>query len=131
MGVNRSVNLVPKKIDEARVLAQRLVQFFERAIKSTLVGFPAFPGCGWVDDCAGDIFGSGTLFEVKAGERLFRSIDLRQILIYGALDFAGKTYGVINVCLVNPRMGVFWHESLDNFVRILLGDLQLKFLGTS
>ena len=66
MGVNRSVNLVPKKIDEARVLAQRLVQFFERAIKSTLVGFPAFPGCGWVDDCAGDIFGSGTLFEAKA-----------------------------------------------------------------
>lgn len=118
-----------KEIDEARVLAERLVVFFNRVTKSTLVGFPAFAGCGWVDDCSGDVLAGGTLFEVKAGERLFRSIDLRQILIYAALDFAAKTFGIVNVCLVNPRIGVFWHEPLEHLCQNLAGRHAPEVLG--
>ncbi len=116
-------------VHEARVLAQRLVEFFDRATTSTLQPFPRYQGCGWIDSCAGDVFAEGTLFEVKAGERRFRTLDLRQLLIYSALDFAGKTIGVVKVCLVNPRIGLFLHEPLEKLCQDLAGRPATEVLG--
>jgi hypothetical protein len=100
-------------IDEAKQLADRLVMFFRENRFSPVRPFPLFPGCGWIEECAGDALGSEILFEVKAGERAFRSIDIRQLLTYCALNFASKSYGISHVCLVNPRRGVFLLDALD------------------
>src|SRR5262249_39484161 len=93
---------------EAIALAERHLLFFQREQGTTLL--PVFPGCGWVMECAGDVLAGSTLFEVKAGQRGFRSIDLRQMLVYCALNFAAKTYDISTVCLVNPRTGTFAEE---------------------
>lgn len=102
-----------EQINEAIVLAKRLDVFLRQASPGTLIPSPIFRGCGWVNECAGDVLGNQTLFEVKAGDRRFRSIDVRQVLIYCALNSAATTYDISRVCLVNPRLGVFFEESLD------------------
>jgi hypothetical protein len=117
------------EIREARRIAARLIAFFNRVAKSSLLPFPAFRGCGWIDDCVGDVFAEGTLYEVKAGERRFRAIDLRQILIYSALNFAGGTLSIVNVCLINPRMGVVLHESLEELCQSVAGQSAAELLG--
>src|SRR5688572_23421659 len=72
------------ELREATALAKRHVRFFRR--KGDLGLLPRFPGCGWLGECAGDVLAEGTLFEVKAGQRAFRSTDVRQVLIYCALN---------------------------------------------
>jgi hypothetical protein len=103
-----------QQLDEAASLAKRLAEFFEKASPQSVIPFPLFRGCGWLDECAGDVLGQHTLFEVKAGERRFRSIDVRQVLIYCALNAASKAYDLSRVCFVNPRLGLFFEESIES-----------------
>ena len=117
------------QIREAAALAERLAMFFRKAAQEPVVAFPLFRGCGWLDECAGDVVAQGTLFEVKAGDRNFRSIDLRQVLAYCALNFASKTYEILRMCLVNPRLGVFLEESLERVCSELAGRPATDVLG--
>ena len=100
------------ELAEATILAERHARFFQRTEQLTLL--PTFPGCGWLMECAGDVLSGATLYEVKAGERGFRSIDMRQTLIYCALNFAAKRYDIAAVCLVNPRLGIVVEEDLEH-----------------
>lgn len=95
----------PEELREAVALAKRHLRFFRR--KGDLQPLPSFPGCGWLSECAGDVVAEKTLFEVKSGQRGFRSTDLRQVLAYCALNFAAKNYDISHVCLVNPRVGTY------------------------
>jgi hypothetical protein len=104
-------------MDEAVTIALRLEDFFSQARVDTPIPFPAFPGCGWLDTCCGDILAASVLFEIKAGDRSFRSVDLRQLLCYSALNFAAKSYSILDVCLVNPRSGRYISESLEDVCR--------------
>src|SRR5258706_7283407 len=65
---------------EAKELAMRLKSFFSREKAASITPFPPFPGCGWLEQCEGDVLSDNILSEVKAGARGFRSIDMRQLL---------------------------------------------------
>jgi len=67
---------------------------------------PPFPGCGLVDKCEGDVRVGSILYEVKAGDRPFRSVDFRQVLTYLALNYASSARAILRVGLINPRVGV-------------------------
>lgn len=101
------------ELDESVALARRIAEFFSRGAPSRLLVEPTFNGCGWVDEARGDVLAGQTLFEIKAGERHFRSVDLYQLLIYCALNFATKALDIMNVGLVNPRVGIFTILDLD------------------
>jgi hypothetical protein len=75
---------------------------------------PKFFGCGIIDACYGDAIVGGTLFEVKAGERGFRSIDIRQLLTYAALNHISRGYEIRCVGLINPRTGISFEMNLDD-----------------
>jgi hypothetical protein len=70
---------------QAIELCWRLNTFFTVRDSGDLVLFPQFKGCGLLDGCAGDVLVGNTLYEVKAGGRFFRSIDLRRLLVYSML----------------------------------------------
>lgn len=91
-------------IEEQR---NRLIRIFSfgRPTDSLLLE-PAFPGCGIIDACKGDLIISNTLFEVKAGDRLFRSIDIRQLIMYGSLNYVSRRFQISHFGLFNPRVGV-------------------------
>jgi hypothetical protein len=117
------------ELDEAMVIAKRLEDFFsaEHALTG-LEAFPLFPGCGVVDECAGDVLGGDTLFEIKAGDRNYRGIDFRQMLTYLALNRESGKYDIGQICLVNPRLGTFVFESVDGLCEELSGRGALEVL---
>ena len=101
-------------VTEAQAMAQRLRRCFQtQMLLGTLTFEPAFPGCGIVDEANGDIYSEGTLFEVKAGDRSFRATDVRQLLVYCALNHAAGAFRIRNVGLVNPRVGTRALVGLD------------------
>ena len=75
--------------------------------------FPELRGFGWLDDCNCDAWTTEAIFEVKSGDRPFRSVDLRQVLAYLALNHfsGGRTLRV--VFLVNPRRGTFFRIAAE------------------
>lgn len=71
---------------------------------------PAFPGCGVVEPCVGDILLGDTLIEVKTVDRLFRGLDFRQAIVYAVLaDFGTNT--IENIQLLNPRLSLEYTTS--------------------
>ena len=114
-------DLTSREVMEAQTVGERLTLFFQKADQPIVETFPVFLGCGLVDECVGDVLAGDVLFEVKAGERNFRTIDVRQVLVYCALNFAAKSYSIERICLVNPRMGVYLEEPLDVLCSELAG----------
>ena len=85
---------------------RRLAIRFHAVDKSAaLTCNPQLSGCGIVDACQGDILKDKTLFEIEAGDRPIRSIDLRQIITYLALNHAKPRYDIEHIGLFNPRVG--------------------------
>ncbi|MGO8917505.1 MAG: hypothetical protein ACLQJR_16485 [Stellaceae bacterium] len=74
---------------------------------------PRFSGCGILDACAGDLLVGDELIEIKAGDRPFRSTDIRQLLTYCALNFSGSRYVINRVSCANPRRGTYFSLQLD------------------
>ena len=103
-----------EEMRDAKEQLRRLGVFFENEAKgATLELSPAFAGCGIIDACEGDVYFENTLFEIKAGDRNFRSIDLRQILTYAALNYSQSMRTIDLVGLFNPRLGISFCMGLD------------------
>lgn len=102
------------EVAEAFQLAQRLaacVATLEPGSKVTVR--PRFSGCGVVDDCEGDLLVGDTLYEVKNVERRFRLADLRQLLVYCALNSTSSTFVIRRIGLLNARAGLYYRTSLN------------------
>lgn len=117
----RRPTLGKSDVREGTALADRLFSYFSSITWDRLLSKPLFPGCGWLDDAEGDVLADATLYEVKAGERHFRSIDVRQTLAYCALNFSAKRYEIENICLLNPRSGVYFQDSIEGMCQKMAG----------
>jgi hypothetical protein len=114
---------------EAIELAIRLTEFFAASRTIQLHPRPVFPGCGWIDEAEGDILAGSKLCEVKAGDRLFRGTDLRQILVYAAMNFSAKAFQIDAFALVNPRLGIYFEDDLETMIRKTSGADASQILG--
>lgn len=104
---------------EAVALVDRLASHFPE--NSTAKLRPHFSGCGIISACEGDLIVNGCLYEVKAGDRPFRLLDLKQLLTYAALAYADDALNFTHLGLFNPRTGVTWRRSLDEVCRSISG----------
>jgi hypothetical protein len=103
-----------EEMKDAKEQLRRLRIFFQNRAKGAALEIsPAFAGCGIIDACEGDVYFEDTLFEIKAGDRNFRSIDLRQILTYAALNYSQSKRKIDFVGLFNPRIGISFSVGLD------------------
>jgi hypothetical protein len=125
----RSVVDGPTRAEVQDILAQvdRMNSYFGgmAAIKVD----PEFPGCGFLDACVGDVLVAGTLYEVKAGERTFRSVDIRQLLIYAALNRSAGKYTIDSVGVFNPRVGIAFETPLDDLCVEISGTNSIELLS--
>lgn len=79
--------------------------------------YPQFPGCGIMESCQGDLFYKETLVEIKGGERLFTPADIKQLVVYCALNWlSNNNYNICCVELFNPRQGTFWSSSVKDMI---------------
>jgi hypothetical protein len=110
------------QLAEAKTLCGRLEMFFaDKERRSALVVNPLIRGCGFLNSCYADVVAKDTLYEVKAGQRLFRITDLRQALTYCALNSASGQFPLTQICLLNPRLGVYVRGSIEIISREACG----------
>lgn len=109
------------EVDEANEIAKRLLCFFEKFCN--VVVRPKFIGCGRIGSCQGDVLADNTLYEIKSGNRSFKSADLRQLVLYLTLNHISKQYDIQNLGLYNPRKG--FHFALPH------QDFSIHFSGLS
>src|SRR5262249_40076034 len=97
------------RLAEAMELSERLFKFFVEDEKlGPLTKRPTFPGCGIIAPCEGDLRTDDTLYEIKAVDRNFRSMDMRQLFVYCALSRAASLKAISRIGLVNPLLGTYW-----------------------
>lgn len=102
-----------RRMDDSMEIAVRLEDFFEKEGAGELVIQPHFKGCGILDSCYGDFFMGATLYELKCVERNLRSIDIRQVLGYCALNYQSRQFNINEVCVVNPRRGISFRFGVE------------------
>ena len=103
-----------KEIEEVYELITSLFTYIlSWPSNSDLVIFPEFYGCGLVEACNGDVLINDTLCEMKAGDRKFRSIDIRQVLIYVVLNKSFKKHEINKISLVNPRHHIYYEVDVE------------------
>lgn len=99
---------------DVHLIASNIYQFLLDNVLFDAQFDPLFRGCGILSECRGDILADDLLIEVKAGDRGFRAVDLRQILVYSALAREAGDVRIKRICLMNPRWGVSWSATLDD-----------------
>ena len=106
--------------NEVFKLSRRLQRFFAGPLYPTEVR-PVLPGCGFVDASEADVLVASTLFEVKTVNRSFRSVDVRQLIAYAALNHSSRQLEIEEIGLINPRMGVVFQMPLEEVSREISG----------
>lgn len=107
-----AVPLSEEESQELSELSSRLAIYKKLLDNSVAEYEKVIPAFGRLENIEIDILTDKSIFEVKAGERPFRSIDFRHLILAGAvLDRPGQ-----KVILLNPREGVVWSETLSDFV---------------
>lgn len=102
------------ELEDALAQAKRIISRVCPSGFSQVQFRPLLKGCGKIDPSEGDIIYKNCLYEIKAGDRNFRSIDVKQVLTYLALNYASKQYSLSGVCLFNPRTGISFEISVDS-----------------
>jgi hypothetical protein len=105
-----------KETAESERIAAALATCFGAEALPRLDFWPVFQGCGRLESCRGDIINGAILVEVKAGDRNFRVVDVRQVITYLALNFASKQYSLSKVAFINPRICKSYECGIDNLV---------------
>ena len=127
--VNRYEGETPDVVDvpldsdnrlEALGLARTLTAFLGQMDDQVQFG-PLIPGAGTLSPCEADLAVGDTLVEIKTVTRRFRSHDLRQLLVYLALDWARGEPHWTRGCLLNPRRAAWADFDVDWLVRRLSG----------
>jgi hypothetical protein len=91
---------------------------------------PAVRGNGILNSCFADLGVGKTLFEVKTVSRPFQSKDLRQLLVYLALESAAGEPRWEYGGFLNPRLSIFCTFSVDWLVSRLSGGRPSKAVFT-
>jgi hypothetical protein len=119
--IKKITALSKDELIETDKIAKSLLVYFDNHDFTAIIFWPLLKGCGQLDACKADLIYKNKLIEVKAGDRHFRITDLRQIIIYLALNFYSKQYQLVDVALVNPRTGKEFECSIDDLIESCSG----------
>jgi hypothetical protein len=107
---------------EAVRLAKRYSALYKAFPHDSKVEFcPQFPGAGILDTGEGDLAIANTLIEVKTTSRRPSGKDLRQVIVYLALDSNAGLNRWSQVALFNPRRGEIYRVDINSLVSSVSG----------
>jgi hypothetical protein len=112
--------------DEAVRLIRRYDAFFREFGGERIEYGPYIRGSGFANSCNGDLAVGNTLFEVKTVNRNIAGKDVRQLLVYLALESAVETRRWTNAGFFNPRRSCFYAFSIDSFVERIAGGREVS-----
>lgn len=118
----RKVEPNEQEVREIIAIYRRLDAYFSSTEHSPIVVRPHFKGCGILNSCTGDVFSEKRgIYEIKSGDRPFRSIDYRQLSVYLGLYFAETRKVAPELHLLNPRTGLFIDLPVSMFTEAVSG----------
>jgi len=107
---------------EGLILCSRYESLYRSQPEGTPIEFcPKFQGTGFLNSSDGDIGIGSTLIEVKTTTRKPSGKDIRQILVYAALDATAGHNRWSHFGIFNPRRGTLHHASIETIVLRLSG----------
>ena len=114
--------LTDEEVDFGLKLARNYNYFFSKLGKYKNIEFnPKLQGAGFLDTCECDISFNSTLIEVKTVNRNIASKDIRQLIIYLALQSATHVKKWDEACFFNPRKAVYQLFTVDDFLYQISG----------
>lgn len=106
--------LSPTELQQGIELAKSYASLYRACQPITSIEFnPRFQGCGFLDAAEGDLGIDGTLVEVKTTTRSIAGKDLRQLLVYLALDAGTGRQRWSHIAVFNPRRGTYHCAEVD------------------
>lgn len=97
----------PSELFEARLLAEEILRYPFMEDGASVSWEHRLAGCGEVEACYVDLLiGSAHIVEIKAVNRAFRGLDIRQLLTYAAIS-ESLSSPVGHLGLLNPRLGTY------------------------
>ena len=123
---------------EALLLVENYSTFLSGHSKSAIEFRPYIRGAGFVNSCTGDLSVSTALFEIKTVNRNIAGKDIRQLLVYLALQSASGTRRWSEAGFFNPRRALVYQFSVDSVIPLLSGgrltsevfDQMVEYFGT-
>lgn len=110
------------ELTDIRDLVSATIDFINSKEPNKIEFEPQVQGYGLLPDFTADLALDDTLFEIKTVKRTFRSSDLKQLLIYLALNqVADEPKNWKKGGLYNPRRSVFSTFSIDSFIFSISG----------
>ncbi|MBE2279200.1 MAG: hypothetical protein IAE91_02325 [Ignavibacteriaceae bacterium] len=100
-----NINDIEKK--EILAISDNILEFIRKMGGEKLKFKPKLKGYSFIPDVKADISIDDKLFEIKTVNRNFRTSDLKQLLIYLALDQVSKENNWQSGGLYNPRKGTY------------------------
>lgn len=101
---------------EVEIASKRILGFCREAKPSAVLFRPQFKGHGIIGPCEGDILIGNQLVEIKYVSRNFKSVDLKQALVYALLEVLSGKPAFTVVTLLNPFKGVSSREAVDDVI---------------
>jgi hypothetical protein len=109
---------LPLSAKEKKQTSQLFRLMYIRYVANNTISIidPKFDGCGFINESFGDLISDNKLIEIKSGERRFNLTDLRQVLVYLALNhYSKQPFRISKIELFNPRMGIAFTEDVESF----------------
>lgn len=131
---NRSINFLKKyesesceialndsEVAESIALAAQYEYFLEHLGSNDIEFSPIIVGAGFLGKCKADLSVGDTLYEIKTVSRNISGRDIKQLLIYLALQYSTGSSKWKNAGFYNPRKALSYKISTDHLIYKISG----------
>jgi hypothetical protein len=109
-------------------LLNNYYHFFSKHTESVINFSPLVFGYGAIDSCEADLSIDETLYEAKTVTRNISSRDIKQLLVYLALQSATGDRRWSHGGFLNPRLGVLYRFEIDKVIHHISGGRRSSFV---
>lgn len=110
------VVLNPDEISEAFTLALQYDYFFTHLNARSIEFSPRIAGAGYLGECTADLSVDDTLYEIKTVSRNIGGRDIKQLILYLALQYSTGTRRWLYAGFFNPRKSIHYKFSVDHLI---------------
>lgn len=115
-------SLTKAELNEGMILALNYQNFLKDRGKGQRIDFnPTILGAGFLAKCTADLSIGDTLFEIKTVNRNLASKDIRQLIVYLALQSVTGDRRWLKAGFLNPRKAVYHEFFVDDIIYRMSG----------
>lgn len=116
------IKLEQPDLNEGLALARNYKFFLEKRYRNQAIEFgPAIPGAGYLAACRADLSVGKVLIEIKTVDRNLASKDIKQLIVYLALQASTGRRRWTTAGFFNPRRATYHEFNIDELIERMSG----------